>query len=280
MRLIILAVAAIAAVLAGYMVFNLSNQPTPEPMVQAPVEVIETPTSGVLVARLDLPVGTLITPDDLDWAPWPDDALNPNFIVEEDQPEAMEEATGWVVRTQIYENEPVIRQKVVAKGETGYMAALVKPGKRAIAVEISAETASSGFILPDDRVDVILSFEVEVDVDEGATEEQTITMTVIENARVLSIDQQLTVDPDTGQTAILGSTALLELEPGDTELLAHSESIGTISLALRSAQDALSSGDVVTSRRELLVNGFGAGGGQQVTVFRSGLPQQTSLGGS
>ncbi len=276
-RLIILIVAAGSAVLAGYLVFSMSRTP---PQVEQVEKIIEVPKAHVLVARRQLPVGTLIVPEDLDWAPWPEANLNPSFLTQEDNPDALEEAAGWVVRTQIFESEPVLPQKVIAKGETGVMAALVDPGMRAIAVEISAESASSGFILPEDKVDVILTYEIEVLIN-GRMEDQTQTVTILQNVRVLSIDQQYTVDPETGQNVILGSTALLQLAPGDAELLALGESLGVISLSLRSASDALESGDTVISKRQLfdLAEADEEGPTNSVRLFRRGEESAVPLGG-
>ena len=267
MRIIILAVAAVAAVLAALLVRNAtSNTPTEqvETQVERIVEV-EVSEQKVLVARSDLRVGTLLTPEDFEWADWPERTVNPNYFTEETDPDAMERLTGSVVRTALFEDEPVMPQKIVQKGETGFMAALLRPGWRAISVEISPESASAGFILPDDRVDVILTQIVEVDTG-SSKDDFTYTQTILQNVRILAIDQTFTtVD---GMPTITGSTATMELTPDQAERMATAQRSGALSLTLRSVADAdFNNGDTV-AEGEIL--GTLNGGGSSVTVYRRG----------
>ena len=240
MRLIILAVALVAAGLAAFLVRNIaSQQPT---VVEGPTETVEriveveVSQQQVLVARGDLRVGTLLTPDDFKWANWPEATINPAYFTQDFAPDAMETLTGSVVRTAMYVDEPIMPQKIVQKGETGFMAALLAPGKRAVTVEISPESASAGFILPDDRVDIILTEQVEqVGVDEDAPPIM-VTTTILENGRVLAIDQ--TFGDVDGIPTLTGSTATMELNQGQAELLARAARVGELSLTLRSVADA------------------------------------------
>jgi len=240
MRLIILAVALVAAGLAAFLVRNIaSQQPT---VVEGPTETVEriveveVSQQKVLVARGDLRVGTLLAPDDFKWANWPEATINPAYFTQDFAPDAMETLTGSVVRAAMYVDEPVMPQKIVQKGETGFMAALLSPGKRAVTVEISPESASAGFILPDDRVDIILTEQVEqVGVDEDAPPIM-VTTTILENGRVLAIDQ--TFGDVDGIPTLTGSTATMELTQGQAELLARAARVGELSLTLRSVADA------------------------------------------
>ncbi len=240
MRLIILAVALVAAGLAAFLVRNIaSQQPT---VVEGPTETVEriveveVSQQKVLVARSDLRVGTLLTPDDFKWENWPEATINPAYFTQDFAPDAMETLTGSVVRTAMFVDEPIMPQKIVQKGETGFMAALLAPGKRAVTVEISPESASAGFILPDDRVDIILTEQVEqVGVDEDAPPIM-VTTTILENGRVLAIDQ--TFGDVDGIPTLTGSTATLELTQGQAELLARAARVGELSLTLRSVADA------------------------------------------
>ena len=268
-RLIILLVAAGAAIGAALLVRNMSNQQTAQPAAPGePVIIekeVEVSSTKVLVARMDMRIGSLLTPDDFRWADWPEQAVNAGYFTQENNPEAIEELSGSVVKTALLEGEPIIGSKIVKKGETGFMAALLNPGMRAISVEISPETASAGFILPDDRVDVILTYQAEVLSERGA-DETTITRTVIQNARVLAIDQ-IFGEMD-GSPVLTGSTATLELEPKQAELLAHASRLGRISLALRSVADA-NENDGATVANTKLLNGD-TGTGQGVRVFKNG----------
>ena len=156
--LIGLAAAFAAVILArGVLSDNASQQQTVQ--IAAPVEV---ETTNVLVALRDLRVGETLSESDLGWVEWPEDIVQLNQISQDIQPDAIEDFSGTVVRQPIFENEALLPQKLVARGETGIMAALLSPGMRAVAIEISEESASGGFILPDDRVDVVLTQEVEV----------------------------------------------------------------------------------------------------------------------
>ncbi|MEL6830100.1 MAG: Flp pilus assembly protein CpaB [Pseudomonadota bacterium] len=267
MRIIILVVAAVAAVLAALLVRSATSDSGPAERSEPVERIVEVQVSEqkVLVARTDLRVGTLMTPDDFKWADWPDRTISPNFFTEENAPEAMEELTGSVVRSALFEDEPIMPQKIVQKGETGFMAALLRPGWRAISVEISPESASAGFILPDDRVDVILTQIVEVDTGAGK-DEYTYTETILQNVRILAIDQAFTTID--GTPTMAGSTATMELTPDQAERIATASRSGALSLTLRSVADAdFNNGDTVAEGE---IFGTLNGGTSSVTVYRRG----------
>lgn len=267
-RLIILLVAAAAAIGAAMLVRSMSGGSAPAAPVSQPQVIereVEVSSTKVLVSRYDMRVGTLLTPDDFQWSDWPEKAVHAGYFSQTNNPDAIEELAGSVVKTALLEGEPIIGSKIVKKGETGFMAALLKPGMRAISVEISPETASAGFILPDDRVDVILTYEVEV-LGERGVSATTSTRTIIENGRVLAIDQSF--GEMDGQAVLTGSTATLELEPKQAELLAHASRLGSISLALRSVADADDNEGATTGRTELLNGDMGSG--NRVKVFKNG----------
>lgn len=113
------------------------------------------------------------------------------------------------------------------------MAAILPSGMRAVSTQISAETGAGGFILPNDRVDVILSRKA--DRQSGGGDTYT-SETILNNVRVLAIDQN--VEEKNGQKVVVGKTATLELTPRQAETLALSHHLGTLSLALRSITDA------------------------------------------
>ena len=274
MRLIVLAVALVAAVVAAFLVRNLA-QPTvvdgPTQTVERVVEV-EVALQKVLVAKTDLRVGTLLTPENFRWANWPDTTLNPAYYTQEIAPDAMEILTGSVVRSAMYADEPVMPQKIVQKGDTGFMAALLRQGKRAMTVEISPESASAGFILPDDRVDIILSQMIEFSGDEDLPAVM-VTKTILENARILAIDQ--TFGDVDGIPTLTGSTATMELDQSQAELLARSARVGTLSLTLRSAADAgFNDGEALAN---VVALDEVDSGGRKVMIYRSG---KVAAGGS
>ena len=270
MRLIILAVAGAAAVMAALLVRGMvggTTGPTDTPETIEKIVEVEMSQTKVLVMRADVRVGHLLTPDDFQWSDWPERSVNIDYYVEADAPDAIETLTGSVVRTAMYADEPVLPQKLVQKGETGFMAALLKPGMRALSVEISPESASAGFILPDDRVDVILTQEIELPASKGRKEERTVSTTILENVRILAIDQ--TFGDVEGIPTMTGSTATMELLPEQAELVALASRTGAISLTLRSYADAdFNEGN---AKSTIDLSGNLDAGGNQVVVYRAGV---------
>ncbi|MEL6857258.1 MAG: Flp pilus assembly protein CpaB [Pseudomonadota bacterium] len=276
MRLIILAVALIAAIAAAFLVRGIANQQPgtnvgPAQTVEKIVEV-EVSQQKVLVAKTDLKVGTLLTPDEFRWANWPESTINPAYYTQDVAPDSMEELTGSVVRSAMYADEPIMPQKIVQKGDTGFMAALLGQGMRAMTIEISPESASAGFILPDDRVDIILTELIEFNGDEDLPP-QLVTHTIMENTRVIAIDQ--TFGDVDGIPTLTGSTATMEISQEQAELLANSQRSGTLSLTLRSAADAGFNDGQALANRTLLDDL--ESGGRKVMIYRS---NKVEAGGS
>jgi len=268
MRLIILIGAAAAAIAAAFLVRGISQPRTVTQTVtelQTQVQTKEVSETHVLVASRDLLVGELISPDDFAWAPWPEKNIVAGYKTEEADADAITELAGSVVRIPIYADEPILPQKLVMKGETGFMAALLTPGMRAISVEISTESASGGFILPDDRVDVILTYEVQATGSQGMIP-RPVTETILQNVRVLAIDQVFS-QGESEVASQIGNTATLEVDPTEAELIAHAQRLGTISLSLRPWADARDTGS--RSAKTDILQG-GSAPGNSITVYRNG----------
>jgi pilus assembly protein CpaB len=280
-RLIILIVAAGAAILAAFLVKGMSAPTTVTQVVTDQTTVVETREVSevqILVARRDLSVGDLLAPDDFEWAAWPEKNVVEGYRTEEEHPDALEELAGSIVRSKIYEREPILPQKLVIKGDSGVMAALVGPGMRAATVEVSTESASGGFILPDDRVDVILTHEVEIANDDFVVE-RPVTTTIMSNVRILAVDQVFRQD-EVGAESFIANTATLEVSPREAELLALAERMGALSLSLRPWSDTSDRTQRV-SRTDLLdvANPYENGKGG-VTIYRNGQAAAANLGGS
>jgi pilus assembly protein CpaB len=273
-QLIVLAVALCAAIGALVMVRGLGRAPERA----QPTVAVSGPR--VLVAAKDVALGVALQPGDLEWRLWTATALSPNFIQETEQPKALEDYTGAVTRQALVAGEPVMNGRIVKPGEQGFMAAIVAPGFRAVSVPISEETAASGFIMPNDRVDVILTRKVSILSIGGSETEEVRSGVVLMDVRVLAIDKTYKRDPAaTEPEPIDGSVALLELTPRDSELLAQADEMGDISLALRPVlsdakekagsqarrTDALQQNDA-TARDQIRVHAFGAAKDQTVTA--------------
>ena len=130
--------------------------------------------------------------------------------------------------------EPIREAKLVNAKGSGFMAAILPSGMRAVSTQISPETGAGGFILPNDRVDVILTRRATAKPKRAARQHHA--KPSLRNVRVLAIDQ--TVEEKNGQKVVVGKTATLELTPSQAETLALSQQLGTLSLALRSITDA------------------------------------------
>ena len=225
-RIIILAVAVVSAGVAGLLALKVASGGSP---VQTEAVVEREPTINVLVAKESMPVGARLNPETLAWAAWPEGSLVEGFITDQNRPDAMETLNGAITRMPIFNGEP-IRQEKIADSSNRIMSSLLPSGKRAVATEISVATGAGGFILPNDRVDVIMV--------RKSPEGSYITETVLSNVRVLAIDQQIQENPD-GSKAAVGTTATLELTPDQTKVIAVAQQMAErLSLALRSVADA------------------------------------------
>ncbi|HUD52980.1 Flp pilus assembly protein CpaB [Parvibaculum sp.] len=229
-RIGVLILAIVAAGLAALLARGLVSS-KPEPVEVA----VAVPTKEVLVASTNIDRGVKITPGVLRWQSWPASApLAPELITKDARPDAIGMLTGNITRSSITNGEPIVEAKLVDLKNGGFMSALIAPGKRAVAISIAPETSAGGFILPNDRVDVILTRKVgETESSGGA--EGIAGETILSNVRVLAVDQRFKEDGD--QVAI-GKTATLELTPTQAENIAVAQAQGNISLALRSLANA------------------------------------------
>jgi pilus assembly protein CpaB len=201
---------------------------------QAPAQpVAQLPTVEVLVAKNEIGLGQSVKPDDLQWQTWPAAAASSTFIKRGDRPEANKQIAGMIARAPFITGEPIREPKLVKADGSGFMAAILPTGMRAVSTEITAETGAGGFILPNDRVDVLLTRR-DKNPDKGGPDLVSSEI-ILPNVRVLAIDQA--PKEKEGQNALLGKTVTLELKPEQAETLARSRQSGTLSLALRSIAD-------------------------------------------
>lgn len=296
-RIIVICVAAVAAIGLALVVRAMgspSNSPT---AVATAAAVPVRPMAKVLVAAKDLQPGQRLKESDLAWKDWPVDEVNPAFITDGSTPlpavEAAEAAApaarpegavasvtraatnlttggakadyvGSVVREPILAGEPIVSRKIVRAGDSGYMAAYLEPGMRAMAIRVTVETAAGGFILPGDRVDVLLTRETNLS-NMGAQEgdrSKFASSTVMQNIKVLAIDQSTRAGDD--EQAVVGATATLEVGPRDAEALALAKSEGELSLVLRSYADTGGpSGRIAPVARQ----------SSAVRIYRGGAPE-------
>jgi pilus assembly protein CpaB len=196
-------------------------------------------STDILVAKNDIPMGQAVSPGDMQWQAWPAGTAAGNFIRRTDQPSAIDQFSGNIARLPFVAGEPIREAKLVNAKGSGFMAAILPKGMRAIATQISAETGAGGFILPNDRVDVILSRR-DREAEKQTGVEVQVSETILSNIRVLAIDQ--TVEEKNTQKNVIGKTATLELSERQAETLALAQKLGSLSLALRSITDASNEG--------------------------------------
>ncbi len=224
--LIIAAFVGIGTVLA----VNTLMAPAPSGEGQPPVASIE-----VGVAARDLPTGSLLKEMDVKWVPWVQNADTSNLIVKGKS--NLADLTGSIVRDGFRAGEPLIVSRLTAPDNSGFLAAVLTPGMRAMSIALSPTAEVAGFIFPGDRVDVILTHSFSRK-DVSSLNERRVSETILQNVRVLALDQRSdnqSTDPKIAQIATL------EVSPKDAERLALAIDMtamqagrGSISLVLRS----------------------------------------------
>lgn len=201
----------------------------------------------VLVAQRALPVGTIITADAINFQAWPKDMVQDVYFVEGEAD--MQKLLGTVVRNPITAGEPMTKGNLVAPGDRGFLAAALGPGMRAVTIPVSARTGVAGFVFPGDHIDLVLTQSVKGTGDGMALKASE---TIMKNMRVLATDQSTAQEMVEGKTRVRTfSTVTVEVTPKMAEKIAVAQTIGTISLSLRSIADnsaeleqAIASGDV------------------------------------
>jgi pilus assembly protein CpaB len=227
-RIVVLAVALGAGGIAAFLASGSDDKPPPA----APV--VQLPTVDVLVAKSDIGLGQSVKPEDMQWQSWPSATASNTFIKRNDRPDATNQLAGSIARAPFIAGEPIREQKLVKAEGSGFMAAILPAGMRAVSTEISPETGAGGFILPNDRVDVLLTRRLK-NPDHPDQPDVSVSELILTNIRVLAIDQA--PKEKDGQTTVVGKTVTLELRPDQTGTLAAARQAGSLSLALRSIAD-------------------------------------------
>ena len=249
---------------AAYVLFNNSSSPPPPPhVVQAP----KIETDEVLVAAQDMPMGAQVGEGSTAWQPWPKAAISEYMIAKSSGPNVMEDVKGSLTREAFLRGEPMRRDKLVKGGNSGFMSAILPSGMRAVAIKIdnSGDSYAGGFILPNDRVDVIKIYR-----DDEATKARGVEVigaqTILTNVRVLAIGQN--VQEENGKKVVVGANATLELDPAQVELIILAQHAGNanLHLVLRSLADSAGQAETASEANS-------GGGPNSLTIVRYGAPQ-------
>ena len=239
-RLILLAIALIAGGLAAYLATD--HQPATEAVVAiAPPPAAAAPTTQILVAKTAIGMGERLGPASVEWIDWPDAQLRPEFITRSADAAAADPAvgmTGAVARFEFFPGEP-IREAKLAHSSEGYLSAILDTGMRGVSVAVTADSASGGFIVPNDHVDVVLT--------RTTPGGEIVSQTVLSNARVLAINTRLgeagatgaAADPSASHAETFAGEAIatLELDPTEAEIVINASRAGKLSLSLRAMTD-------------------------------------------
>jgi pilus assembly protein CpaB len=231
-RIILLVVALVAGLLAAYLVMRGGDS---EPVVVT--DVVQETRSQILVATAPIGVGERLSPTTVTWQDWPEGAVRPEYVNIATSPNALEEITGSVARFEFFAGEPIRSEKLV-HSDQGYLSAVLEEGMRGVSINVTAASGAGGFIIPNDRVDVVVTVPMDG---------REVSKTIIENVKVLAIGTRLgevgttggAPDPANPQSQVFtdATIATLELDPVQAEVVINAAAVGEISLALRSVVD-------------------------------------------
>lgn len=253
-RIIVLGFALVAAGGAAFLVRGMLGGGTP--VVQAKVAPAIA-MSEVLVASTNLTPGQALTAEQVRWEKWPSSSVDPSFITHAAAGEEEEIVKGTVVRAMILPGQPITQTAIVRGDESGFMAATLSEGMRAISISISTDSGAGGFILPNDRVDVILTRKSQGNNGRGSAK------TILSNLRVLAVDQTFKQEKDT--RTVVGKTATVEVSPEQAEVISAAGTSGQLSLSLRPLSEVSAGlGDPARKRRAAAYDG-------PVSVIRYGM---------
>lgn len=222
-RVLVLIMALGASGLTAWLI--IGAQPRP---VEAPPPPAQVPMEEILVASSDLSPGVILGENHFQWRSWPASAVDASFIRRSAKPDIEATLKGALVSSRFAAGEPIREDKLVP-GSSGLLATILPRGKRAVAIRVSAESTAGGFILPNNRVDIIQTIASPTEGQRGS-----VSYTLLSNIRVLAVDQQAV---DSKEQSVVGKTVTLELDPKQSEILATAQAAGGLSLALRSALD-------------------------------------------
>ncbi|HTR15357.1 MAG TPA: Flp pilus assembly protein CpaB [Roseiarcus sp.] len=262
-RLIVVGAVAAMAFGAAY-AFLTSAQNSHPQLAAEPAPKLDV--EQVLVANQNIALGTTLEESAVGWQPWPKASLSEFMIVSSGDPNAIKDVKGSIARTAFMRGEPIRRDKLVKSGSGGFMSAILPSGMRAVAIKVdnAGDSYAGGFILPNDRVDV-----VRIARDDEASKTRGVEVlsaeTILTNVRVLAIGQN--VEEQNGKKVVTGANATLELDPEQVNIIILAQHVGNsnLHLVLRSLADS-------AGPPETVVDGGPKGGG--LTVVRFGAVQQ------
>ncbi|MBC8159446.1 MAG: Flp pilus assembly protein CpaB [Alphaproteobacteria bacterium] len=227
---ILLVLALVSAVSTAFYARNWLNSERAAMLANVPAEAVPAaPATLVLVAAENLAAGNFVKAEDLKWQAWPEEGVIDSYSVKGKRD--MNDFVGAVVRASVSSGEPLTDARIVHPGDRGFLAAVLEPGKRAVSVPVNATSGIAGFVFPGDWVDVILTVKFRTETEKGKTKERYFSETLLNDIRVLAIDQ--TLENAEGEVSV-AKTATLEVAPKQAEKIAIALEMGVLSLSLHS----------------------------------------------
>jgi pilus assembly protein CpaB len=256
-RILILVLAVVAAGAAAFLARGLLGGGTPQASAMVAPPAIET--SDVLVASAALQPGQPLNPAMVHWQKWPRSSVDSTFITRERTPNLETALTGTVVRAPIVDGEPLTEAKFVHAEAGGFLAATLSPGMRAVSIPITTESGAGGFILPNDRVDLMMTEQI------SDNPRRFRARVVLTNILVMAMDQTFKQDRD--QKVVLAKTATLELTAEQSRIVIKAQAAGPLTLALRALGDDSKPAPLAANQ----THDDDAPSGSGVTVIRFGV---------
>lgn len=261
-RILLLIVAVVAGGLAAFLA---TRGDQPQTTQVANTKVVHAPQTRILIAARNIGVGQRLAADTVKWHDWPDSAVMPEYVTAKTMPDAIKTMSGAVARFEIFAGEPITASKIV-RSDQGYLSAVIDEGMRAVSIPVSPASGAGGFIVPNDRVDVILT---------SRSSQGEVSRTILSNVRVLAIGKRLGETDATGkandktqnQGFDRSTIATFELNPAQAETIINAASTGKLTLVLRSVADFKGGS-----------NGIAERGSHAVTVIRFGQPTSVQSG--
>lgn len=228
----------IVALAAGGLAAVLATQHEPVTAPASAKAVVAAPapvTAKILVAKTPIDVGQPLSAASLEWVDWPKAQVRPGYLTEAAAPTAVTDLSGAMARYQLFPGQPIEKAQLAPAGSS-YLSAILGKGMRAVSVSVQAESASGGFIAPNDHVDVVLTR------DAGSGHD---TQTILTNVRVLAINARLGTQgapagSGNAQSDVFSGQAIatLELDPTQADVITAAASSGKLSLVLRPTGEA------------------------------------------
>jgi pilus assembly protein CpaB len=233
-RIVLLLVAIVAGGLAAFLATR-GNAPVKQVVTVS--EVVQEKKEQILVAVAPIGVGQRLSARTVQWLDWPEGAVRPEYITMRASPDALDQLSGAVARFEIFPGDPILEGKLVRSNQ-GYLSAVLEKGRRGVSIAVTADSASGGFIVPNDHVDVVLT---------RSGDTGQVSETILHNVKVLAIGTRLgetgstgrPEDPDDPRAEVFRNSAIatLDLDPVQGETVINASKIGSLSLVLRSIAD-------------------------------------------